>query len=299
MGKSTIKFLLGQREIKNRKIAFIKTNRNAEPHYHYFVEIVYFLKGRGTHIINNQKHQIKSGDIFLINPFTTHSYETISENNDPVEVYNIVFYADFLSSKIAPERFIDNMHTYLFDTPYKLDNTRTKYIKVEGDIRHTFLSLFQMIEDEFTNQNKGYLICLKNLITLLITNIYRLSNTNSSSSVISSKNKKLINDAVDYLREHATETIALNEIAKKYYFSVSYFNRLLKNHLGMTLNQFLQQERMTKAAKLLQETDMSIVEICDAVGYSDIKFFYALFSKNFGISPAKYRVNIRQENPNN
>ena len=69
MGKSTIKFLLGQREIKNRKIAFIKTNRNAEPHYHYFVEIVYFLKGRGTHIINNQKHQIKSGDIFLINPF--------------------------------------------------------------------------------------------------------------------------------------------------------------------------------------------------------------------------------------
>lgn len=299
MSKTTTKFLLGQHEIANRKIAFIKTNRNAEPHYHYFVEIVYFLKGRGTHIINNKKYPIKSGDIFLINPFTTHSYETSSEDNDPVEVYNIIFYADFLSTKIAPERFIDNMYKNLFDTPYKLDNSRTKYIKVEGDIKHTFLSLFKMIEDEFANQNKGYLICLKNLITLLITKIYRLSSTNSFSSVISSKNKKLINDAVEYIREHATEPIPLNEIAKKYYFSVSYFNRLLKNHLGMTLNQFLQQERMTKAAKLLQETDMSIEEICGAVGYSDIKFFYALFSKNFGVSPAKYRTYIRQENPKN
>ena len=63
----------------------------------------------------------------------------------------------------------------------------------------------------------------------------------------------------------------------------------------MTLNQFLQRERMTMAAKLLQETDLSIEEICEKVGYSDIKFFYSLFSKNLGISPAKYRTLIRQE----
>ena len=295
MNKKITKFLLGQQEIHNRKIAFIKTNRNAEPHYHYFVEIVYFLKGRGTHIINNKKYPIKSGDIFLINPFTTHSYETKQENDAPVEVYNIIFYADFLSSSIIPERFIDDMHKKLFDTPYKLDSSRTKYIKVEGDIKHTFLSLFQMIEDEYYTQNSGYLICLKNLLTLLITKIYRLSTTSSSTSVISAKNKQLINEAVEYLREHATENIQLNDIAKKYYFSVSYFNRLLKKHLGVTLNQFLQRERMTMAAKLLQETDLSIEEICEKVGYSDIKFFYSLFSKNLGISPAKYRTLIRQE----
>ena len=181
MNMSTIKYLIGKHEIPNGSISIVKTSRNAESHYHYFVEIVYFIKGSGTHIINNKKYPIKSGDIFLINPFTPHSYETDSENDSPVEVYNIIFFANFLSSSISPEKFIDDLHKKLFDTPYKFNNSTTRYIKVDSDIKHTFLFLFQMIEEECAKQKKGYLICLKNLLTLLITKIYRLSNISSKS----------------------------------------------------------------------------------------------------------------------
>ncbi len=297
MNKHNIKFLVGESEISNKKIAFINSSRNAEPHYHYFVEIVYFYKGSGTHIINNKQYPIKSGDLFLINPFTAHSYKT---NNDaPVEVYNIIFYTEFLSPTVSPERFIDNLHKEFFDTPYKHDRTKTKFIKLSGDIHHSFLSLFKMIEEEFAKKNEGYLICLKSLLTFLITKIYRYSKTNEQKNSLSLKNKLLLDQAIAYVKNHASEDIKLETLAKKYYFSVCYFNRLLKLHTGMTFGQFLQQERILNATKLLQTTDLSIDEICGKVGYKDIKFFYSIFSKHVGISPAKYRTYIRQENSKN
>ena len=295
-----IKFLIGEAEIKNKKIAFINTSRNAEPHNHYFVEIVYFHKGTGTHIINNRKFPIKSGDVFLINPFTKHSYTTNKDDDSPVEVYNIIFYTNFLSTQIPPERFIDLIHKELLDTPYSQNNSKTKYLRVSGDVHHSFLNIFKMIEQEYLKDKEGSLICLKNLLVYLIINIFRRAKDNSNTSSTNNvplKTKQNLELAIEYLKEHPAENITLSDFSKKYFFSVSYFNKIFKKHTGLTLNQYLQQERMSKAAELLHETDLSIDEICGKVGYSDIKYFYSTFSKFIGVPPAKYRSYIRKELP--
>lgn len=295
MQKTKIRFLIGEREIKNKKIAVINTSRNAEPHNHYFVEIVYFHKGAGTHTINNKKFTIKSGDVFLINPFTRHSYTTNKDKNAPIEVYNIIFYADFLFPQVTPENFIDVVHKELLNTPYNQNNSKTKYIKASGDVYHSFLNIFKMIELEYMNNKEGSLICLKNLLIYLIVNIFRRAKDNNNNNNIPLKTKQNLELAIEYLKAHPTEKITLSDFSKKYFFSVSYFNKIFKKHTGLTLNQFLQQERMSKAAELLHETDLSIDEICGKVGYSDIKHFYSTFSKFIGIPPAKYRSFIRKE----
>ncbi len=296
MQKTKIKYLLCEHEIKNKKIAVISSSRNAEPHNHYFVEIVYFHKGTGTHTINNKKFTIKSGDVFLITPFTRHSYTTNKDNDAPIEVYNIIFYTDFLYPQIPPEKFIDAIHKFLFDIPFSQNNSKTKYLKVSGDYNHSFLSIFKMIELEYLKNKEGSLICLKNLLIYLIINLFRRAKDNNNNN-IPLKTRQNLELAINYLRTHPTEDIKLNDIAKKYFFSVSYFNKIFKKHTGLTFNQFLQQERMSKAAELLHKTDLSIDEICGKVGYSDIKFFYSIFSKFIGVPPAKYRSYIRKENP--
>lgn len=294
MKKQLVKFLSGEREISNNSLAFIESSRNAEIHYHYFVEIVYFVSGKGTHTIDNETYTIQSGDIFLINPFTPHSYTTISEDSKPVLVYNVIFYSDFLhaSNNLFPERFIDSFHQELFKTPYNQDTGKTSYIKMHDSDR-SFFTLLKILQDEYNNQRVGYLVSLKNLLNLLLIKLYR--QTVKHKKELTGKNKAILNDVIEYLKEHATENLLLKDIAKKYYFSVSYFNRLLKTYIGVTFNEFIQQERMLIAAKLLQDTDLTIDEICGKVGYSDIKFFYSLFLKNIGVSPAQYRIHIREE----
>lgn len=294
--KPEIKFLIGKNEIKNKKIAIINTSRNAEPHYHYFVEIVYFYKGTGTHIIDNRKFPIKTGDMFLINPFTQHSYTTRDDNDAPVEVYNIIFYADFLSAQIQPEMFIDHMHKKLFGTPCTQNSSKTTFLKATGDIHLSFLKILKMIEFEYLNKKEGYLISLKNLLTFLIINIFRSAKPTINDTSLPIKTKKQLEEAIEYLKLHCCEKIKLDDFAKRYYFSVPYFNRLLKKHTGLTFNKFLQQERMLRAAELLHKTDLSVDEICGKVGYSDIKFFYSTFYKHIGVTPAKYRTHIRTEN---
>lgn len=296
MNEHKIKFLVGEHEIQNKKIAVINTSRNAEPHHHYFVEIVYFYKGSGTHIINNKEYQIKNGDIFLINPFTKHSYSTNKDGDTPVEVYNIVFYSDFVSPKTPPTIFIDQIHKELLNTPYKQNNSKTKFIKISGDINHSYLSVFKMIENEYLKKGEGYLICLKNLLIHLIINIFRSAKSSTNkTTVLPTKTKHQLEDAISYLKEHYAENITLTELSRKFFFSVSYLNKIFKKHTGHTFNKFLQQERMSKAAELLNKTDLSIDEICGKVGYSDIKFFYSTFSKHIGVPPAKYRAYMRKE----
>jgi len=296
MNKPKAKFLYGEHEIKNNQITIINSSRNADPHLHYFVEIVYFYKGTGTHIINNKKFKIKSGDLFIITPFTQHSYTTEKNDNNPIEVYNICFYANFLSPNLVPEKFIDNIHEELFNRPLKLGAKKTKYIKISEDINRPFLSTFKKIESELSKEKDGYLICVKSLLTYLIVNIFRHNNSNNDNNdKIPLKTQQQLELAIDYLRTHPTENVSLNEFAKKFSFSVSYLNRLLKKHTGFTFNQLQQQERIKKATELLNKTDLSIDEICGRVGYSDIKFFYSIFSKHIGVPPAKYRSYTRKE----
>lgn len=294
--KQKVKFLLGTREIGDNKVALIKTSRNAEPHYHLFVEIVYFYKGSGIHVVNNKEIPIKHGDIFLINPFTTHSYKTASENDSHVEVYNVIFYADFLSQNIKPEKFIDDFYKKLFNAPYSSAGDKTKHIHINGDLKNSFLSLFQMIDEEYSKRDSGYLICIKSLIMTLITKIYRMSKQNAQTVNLSPNYIKQFEEICEYLKRHIADNVKLKDFASKYHFSVAYFNRLFKNYTGLTFNQFIQQERITRATELLQNTQLTIEEIIGQVGYTDKKFFYQLFQDNIGISPIKYRRYIRKDN---
>lgn len=294
MKKQLVKFLSGKHEIPNNDFAFIESSRNAEMHYHYFVEIVYFVSGKGTHTIGNETYPIQSGDIFLINPFTPHAYSTISEDSKSVLVYNVVFYSTFLhgSKKYVAEKFIDSFFLNIFKTPYNQNIEKTSYIKL-SDYDKSFFALLKIIQEEYNNQQAGYLISLENLLNALLIKFYRPSLTHKKE--LSRNNKAIMDDAIQYLKEHATESILLKDIAKKYYFSVSYFNRLFKTHTGVTFNEFIQQERIRIATKLLQNTDLAIDVICEKAGYTDIKFFYSLFLKNIGLSPAQYRKHLRTE----
>jgi len=71
--------------------------------------------------------------------------------------------------------------------------------------------------------------------------------------------------------------------------NASYLGKLFKRNTGMTFIEFLHKERMEAACNLLETTDMEIVEVVSAVGYSDVPYFYKLFKKENGCTPMKYR----------
>ena len=59
--------------------------------------------------------------------------------------------------------------------------------------------------------------------------------------------------------------------------------------MGVTVNNYIRELRFEKARRLLESTDMKLIDVAIEVGYSDIQALNKLFKKNLGVTPTEYR----------
>ncbi len=101
-----------------------------------------------------------------------------------------------------------------------------------------------------------------------------------------------VKDVIDHINEHYNEYISLDMIAKKMNMSSSYFSKYFKSKVGENFIEYLNHVRINHAKRLLNETDITIKEIANLVGYSSTTNFNIVFKKYEGIPPSKYRSNV-------
>ena len=99
----------------------------------------------------------------------------------------------------------------------------------------------------------------------------------------------LVVKAAQYMRKHLEEEINLADIVNEVSVNKNKLNEAFLNEVGMTCMAYLEHMRMQYAKLLLNETDFSIKEICERIGYYDVNYFSKVFKKNFGMSPTEYR----------
>ena len=104
------------------------------------------------------------------------------------------------------------------------------------------------------------------------------------------KEQKLIISINEYITNNLTSA-NINVLAKKLGYSKAYCGILIKSLTGKPFSELLQLKRCEKAAMLLTDTDYSISDIINNVGYENESFFRKKFLKAYGVSPLKYRKN--------
>jgi two-component system response regulator YesN len=94
--------------------------------------------------------------------------------------------------------------------------------------------------------------------------------------------------AVLYLRNHYSQGITVETVARELYVSPSHLMHLFKAELGKTFNECLIDCRIEKAKELLKDKKYKIYEVCEQVGYTDTRYFSQLFKRITGLSPREY-----------
>lgn len=100
---------------------------------------------------------------------------------------------------------------------------------------------------------------------------------------------KPIRQAKDYINKHYAEAISLEILSDEVGFSTAYFSTMFKNEVGLNFSEYLLNVRMEKAKEFLKETKFSVSEVCQKVGYSDIKYFTKKFIQYTNLKPNEYR----------
>lgn len=94
---------------------------------------------------------------------------------------------------------------------------------------------------------------------------------------------------IQYIKTNLHEKLHMDKLANFAQLSKANFHKLFKQELGVSPNDFINQQRIHKAKKLLQE-QKNVNEVAYETGFSDANYFIKLFKKQEGITPKHYQV---------
>ncbi len=99
----------------------------------------------------------------------------------------------------------------------------------------------------------------------------------------------IVSRAINYINEHYSEKITLQQLADYLYISTWHLCRVLKKGTDMNFVDILNNIRIDYAKKYLRETSLKVYEVSHKIGYSDIAYFSKVFRSITGMSPKQYR----------
>lgn len=125
--------------------------------------------------------------------------------------------------------------------------------------------------------------------TTILSEIYSqyLAKKNQENSDL--KRKQLYNDIKDYIKWYRNKEIKVSEIAEHFGYNKRYISYLFRSIAGITLKQYILQEKIELAKYLLCDTNKNINEIAYECGFNDSHNFMKMFKNMVGLTPTQYR----------
>lgn len=257
------------------------------PHQHAFFELAYILDGQANHILNGKGMRVKRGDYFIVNYDEEHQYTLI--DNQPFDLINILFKAELLDKSFKDcKDFQQLLNHYLIQINASLLTQKPTHM-IFSDTDGAILRLIREIEKEYKNQSNGYIALIRCYIIEIIIRTLRTI----CKSPHQEKDDGLTNYIKDYIEKNYMYPITLSEISRKLHFSLPYLSYRFKQDTGFTFVNYLQNKRMENSSRLLANTDKKIAEIAEQSGYTDVKFFNAVFKKHWGVTPSAFRKSYK------
>lgn len=97
----------------------------------------------------------------------------------------------------------------------------------------------------------------------------------------------------DWLLLHMAQRITIEELSRQFMMNPTTLKAAFKSVYGASLAAHIREHRMEQAAKLLRDTDKSVAEVAQAVGYDSQSKFTAAFKAAFQVLPREYRKNAK------
>ncbi len=149
-----------------------------------------------------------------------------------------------------------------------------------------FERIYQSIFDLVLNEKPGFQIIASGIIINMLGNIV---SSKIQEKFTGKPIHKVIQDTQLMLRNNYKESINIENIAVENNIGYSYFRKMFKKYTGISPKQYLLQLKIKHAKELLLNTDMSVGEISNNLGFYSIFYFSRIFKAKTGLNPSDLR----------
>ena len=252
-----------------QEVGYLKATRPHTSRRKGLASYLFFMveKGSGSLSYNGREYPLQAGDCVFIDCSQSYAHTT---GDDLWTLRWIHFYGPNMSA--IYDKYLERGGSAYF-TPTQSEGYRTLvddiYSIAEGDI---YL--------------KDMKICEK--ITMLLTLLMEDS-WQPAQDTPARESKRSLTDVKEYLDTHLQEKITLDELAGRFYIDKYYLAKRFKQQFGISVMQYVMQQRITTAKRLLRFSDMPVEKVGQECGMEDANYFARAFRKVEGCSPTKYR----------
>ncbi|MDQ8738497.1 AraC family transcriptional regulator [Paenibacillus sp. LHD-38] len=234
------------------------------------------LEGKGLFICDGNRHELRAGHTFLIEPEQLISYE--SDNDLPWRYRWVAFNGTQAAELVSASGFTAGQQVVF--TP---DKRRTS-------------ALFRQIFETFRRGGIAADMKAAGYLHLLLAEYKTLLHSQSGSSprTAQAEGDHLFRQVVHYLSTQYAHPVSIAQMAESLGYNRAYLSRLFKQRTSVSPVTFLLQLRIDKARQMLRERpELTIEQISASVGLQDALYFSKQFRRFHGQSPTAYREAMR------
>jgi AraC-like DNA-binding protein/mannose-6-phosphate isomerase-like protein (cupin superfamily) len=241
------------------------------PHTHNHMELFFIVGGKGQFLIQDTLYPVDMNNLVIINPNILHT--EVSLNAQPLE---------YIVLGIEEVELVPGKNT---NGPFCiLDHYESMEIS----------SCLRNILREMEQKNTGYEdVCQAYLEILIIRLMRNTALVVPTEPQVISANRQCA--AVRrYIDLHFKESLTLDQLAQEVHMNKFYLSHAFKREYGVSPINYLIARRINESKYLLTETDLSMSQIAQLLGFSSLSYFSQAFRKTQEVSPMEFRQSAKR-----
>lgn len=272
-----------------------KTIKAEEPyHRHDYFLMNYVYRGEYHSFIEGEDVLLRTGDIYLSQPFVPHSL--LAHDNPDDVILSVRIRKELIFKSLLPLLPHDKSLLDFFTEPlYSNPIDCHKYLILSGDtaLNASIHAVFQILILDYVDMSSCYETVLESALVMLFSFLSRCSQKQRRRTDQSSSSNLIDHILQNLSRNYATAT--LKDLAVEYGYHPNYLSTILQKETHKTFSQLIREFRLERACALLRNSDLPIEEIAIIVGYPHNSNFYKTFKKEYRQSPQQYRQTAQKE----
>lgn len=252
---------------------FEQTSYYPYEHYHKEHELFYLESGSVTFIINHEEIELEAGNALFIQAETTHY---LKKNNNNFHYYCMIFAENALgSSDDINRRLFANIKIY-------------RLLSLSDEIINRMKKACELNNKTVFGKAFIYRAVLFDLITDIITTNQFIS-VGYNSSFLKAKKIASIEAVTQYIEDHYSEIISMDDLLELTNYSRSHFIRLFKQQKGMNITDYINKFRIDKCCDDLLYTEKNITQIAMENGFNTLQYFTKVFKDYMKTTPKQFQ----------